>query len=407
MMQNKTIYWLWLRMIFGTDNIRLLGMLGSENNVRELYYALHDPDCGLLSDKERQRLKATSLEQAQNVLAHCEKNGIGIMTWEDALYPDRLRNIYNPPTVLFYRGDPTLLHRGMLLTCVGTRRPSDYSLRVATWLCTDLARCGVVIVSGCAMGLDSASHLAALEAGAPTIGVLGCGVDYDYPRDNRALRERIVQNGLLLSEYFPGVGSNAGHFPVRNRILAGISEAVLILEASHRSGSLITANCACEQGKSVFCVPPADVFDNRYSGVNNFLRDGAYPVFNYLDVLYAFYLKYPHKLKLYDDEDACRTQDSLLFRDETPKRRSAARRKKAEAPAEPVKVRLDIIPEEASEDERRVLEFLREGVQTSNEICCRLGLSFDEVSMLLLEMELNGWIVNTQRDLFSLPERGE
>lgn len=84
MMQNKTIYWLWLRMIFGTDNIRLLGMLGSENNVRELYYALHDPDCGLLSDKERQRLKATSLEQAQNVLAHCEKNGIGIMTWEDA-----------------------------------------------------------------------------------------------------------------------------------------------------------------------------------------------------------------------------------------------------------------------------------------------------------------------------------
>lgn len=402
MMYEQVVYWLWLKMIFGTDNIRILDMLGSENNVKELYYALHDPDCGLLSENERRRLRKTSLEQAQKVLTYCEKNGIGIMTWEDELYPDRLRNIYNPPCVLFYRGDPTLLHRGTLLTCVGTRRPSNYSLRVAAWLCTDLAKCGIILVSGCAVGLDSASHLAALEAGTPTIGVMGCGVDVDYPRDNRALRERIVQNGLLISEYFPGTEPIPRNFPMRNRILAGISEAVLVLEASSRSGSLITANCACEQGKNVFCVPPADVFDPRYSGVNNFLRDGAYPVFNYLDVLYAFYLKYPHKLTMYDDEDACRTQDSLLFSEETPKRRPA-RRKKAETPAPAAAEPAGVIPAEATEYERRVLEFLQEGVQTTNEICHHLGLSFDEVSLLLLDMDLKGWIVNTQRDLFSLP----
>lgn len=402
MEKDPRVYWLWLVMVFGVANKKLPEILQNTESVRELYYALHDPDCGLLNDKERSRLRKTSLEQAQQVLAYCEKNGIGIMTRDDEIYPDSLRHIYNPPCVLFYRGDPSLLHRGMLLTAVGTRRPSEYSRKVADWLCTDLARCNVIICSGCAVGLDAAAHWAAVRQETPTIGVLGCGVDFDYPHENRELKERIVKNGLLLSEYFPGTQPYGSHFPVRNRILAGISEAVLVLEAGAQSGSLITANLACEQGKSVFCVPPADLFDKRYSGVAGFLRDGAYPVFSYLDVLYAFYLKYPHKLSLYDEEETSRTQDSLLFAGEKPerpqRRARAAVRTGTEETAEAFE-----IPENATEEQRRILAFLKDGGQSVNAVCVMLDMSFEETSMLMMEMEMEGWIVNTERDFFTLP----
>lgn len=403
---NPVVYWLWLEMVFGVANAKLPEIMKGVESVRELYYALHDPDCGLLTDKERQRLRKTSLEQAQKVLAYCEENGIGIMTWDDEIYPDSLRNIYNPPYVLFYRGDPTLLHRGMLLTAVGTRRPSAYSCRVAEKLCAELAGCNVIICSGCAVGLDAVSHWAAIRQNAPTIGVLGCGVDYDYPRENREMKERIVQNGLLISEYFPGTQPLPAHFPVRNRILAGISEAVLVLEASARSGALITANLACEQGKSVFCVPPADLFDARYNGVHNFLRDGAYPVFNYLDVVYAFYMKYPHMLSLYDAEEDSRTQDSLLFAEEKPQKRS--RRTRAAAvpagtPEEPQK-KPYVFPDEANDRHRRILVLLQNGEQNVNTICVMLGLSFEEASELIVDMEMNGWIARSDRDMFRLPD---
>ncbi len=404
---NAVVYWLWLVMVFGVGNARLMELIRNTESVRELYYMLHDPDCGLLSDKDRAKVTKTQLSQAQAVHEYCEKNGIGIMTFEDAAYPDSLRNIYNPPCVLFYRGDVSLLHRGMLLTVVGTRKPSQYSLKVANWLCEDLAKCSIIICSGCAVGLDAASHWAAIRQNQPTVAVLGCGVDYDYPRENRELKERIVQNGLLLSEYFPGAQPLPAHFPVRNRILAGISEAVLVIEAGARSGSLITANFACEQGKSVFCVPPADLFDQRYSGVMTFLRDGAYPVFNHLDVLYAYYLKYPHRITHYEDTDATRAEDSLLFggkpeRAERPRPAKRRTQQAAAVPEETAEPKPFEIPEEAGEEQRRILELLREGAQTVNAICCMLGLSFEETSMLIMEMEMLGWIVNTQRDLYAL-----
>ena len=403
MEKHPVVYWLWLEMIFGVANPKLHEILTMVDSPRELYYALHDPDCGLLSDRERQRLRSTSLEQAENVLTYCEKNGIGIMTWEDEIYPDSLRHIYNPPCVLFYRGDPSLLHRGTLLTVVGTRRPSDYSRKVADWLCTDLARCNIILCSGCAVGLDAAAHWAAIRQETPTIGVMGCGVDYDYPKENREMKERIVRNGLLISEYFPGTQPIGAHFPVRNRILAGISEATLVLEAGQRSGYLITARLACEQGKSVLCVPPADLFDPRYSGVAGYLRDGAYPVFNHLDVLYVFYMKYPHTLLNYDDTDASRTLDSLVFAEEPVQKRpkKAKASEKKEAPAEPEPY---TIPAEANDAQRRVLEFLKDGGQTINAICMMLGMDFAETSVLMMDLDLAGWVVNTERDTYTLPD---
>ena len=217
------------------------------------------------------------------------------------------------------------------------------------------------------------------------------------------MKERIVRNGLLISEYFPGTQPIGAHFPVRNRILAGISEATLVLEAGQRSGSLITARLACEQGKSVLCVPPADLFDPRYSGVAGYLRDGAYPVFNHLDVLYVFYMKYPHTLLNYDDTDASRTLDSLVFAEEPVQKRpkKAKASEKKEAPAEPEPY---TIPAEANDAQRRVLEFLKDGGQTINAICMMLGMDFAETSVLMMDLDLAGWVVNTERDTYTLPD---
>ncbi|MBQ2264861.1 MAG: DNA-processing protein DprA [Oscillospiraceae bacterium] len=408
MEQDNTKYWLWLVMVLGTANAKTLEIVQMHSTPKELYYVLHDPDCSLLAEKERLKVRKIRLEQAESVMAHCEKNGIGIMTWESELYPESLRHIFNPPLVLFYKGDPSILNGSMILTVVGTRRPSEYSMRVANWLCRDLARCNIVLASGCAVGLDAAAHRAAIEAGTPTIGVLGCGVDYDYPRENREMKQKIVQNGLLLSEYFPGTQPFPANFPVRNRILAGISEATLVLEAGARSGSLITANLACEQGKQVFCVPPADLFDARYSGVAGFLRDGAYPVFNYLDILYTYYLRYPHKLTMYDEEDATRTQDSLIFDEGKPasvKKAPARRTVKSVPVAEPEPQPESIEPPDWMHEEHlKILRMLAEGTQNINDICTMLGKGFQETSVVTLELELQGYIVDIDRSRFELTD---
>lgn len=419
---ESTAYWLWLVMVYGVASARILPAVEQFSGPQELFYALHDPDCTLIEDRERRRIAQTSLQQAKDVMAFCEKNGIGIITWESEIYPTLLRQIYAPPTVLFYKGRPEVLARGMTLGVVGTRRPSDYSRKTGEWLCRDLARCGLVIVSGCALGLDAVAHKAAVDEGKPTIAVLGCGVDYDYPRENRALKAEIVKDGLLLSEYFPGSQPYPSNFPTRNRILSGLSESVLVLEAGAKSGSIITANIACEQGRQVFCVPPHDLFDKRYSGVYNFLRDGAYPVFNYTDVLYNYYLKYPHKLAAFDSADDSRSQDSLLFAEETPKparRKSPVKRKrrtdaaaspKADAPADPAPPKTSktsdspAIPAEADADQRRVLERLAKSECTVNGLCVELGFRFEQISVLIMEMEMLGWIVNTGRDRYALSQ---
>ncbi len=415
---EATKYWLWLVMVLGPANVRTQEIVRICNTPKEAYFVLHDPDCTLLNEKERQNVRRVRLEQAEGVMQFCEKNGIGIMTWDSDLYPESLQHIYNPPMVLFYKGDPSILHNSMMLTVVGTRNPSPYSKKVADWLCHDLARCGIVLASGCAVGLDAAAHQAAIDENTPTVGVLGCGIDYDYPKENRALKQKILENGLLLTEYFPGTPPHGYHFPVRNRILAGISEAVLVLEAGAKSGALITANHACEGGKSVFCVPPHDLFDPRYAGVVNFLRDGAYPVFNYLDIVYTYYLEYPHKLAMYDETAVSRTQDSLIFEKEDGKKPAKASVRKSannDKPPEKRMVRAAVIPQEepkmdAPETDltpvqEQIISLLGKGGLNVNGICEALEMEFQDVTMRLMELEMAGLILNTQGDVFELAKR--
>ncbi len=410
-MEDMTKYWVWLVMVMGVANPKTMELVEQAESLKELYYEMHDPDCTLLTEAERLSVRRVTLEQSVKEMKRCEERGIGIMTWDSELYPDVLRHIYNPPALLFYKGDPYLLDDQMILTVVGTRNPSQYSLKVANWICSDLAKCNVILASGCAVGIDAAAHKAALAQGQPTIGVLGCGVDYDYPRENAAMKAQMLENGLLLSEYFPGTAPKPHHFPTRNRILSGISEGVLVVEAGMKSGALITANLACEQGKQVFCIPPANILDARYSGVINFLRDGAYPAFNYLDIVYTYYLQYPHRIVLYDEEALSRTVDSQVFSEAQPvKKASAGRRPPREkaAPVQETKPQKTVEPDPdfvMSPMQESIMEFLRKKKEvTCNELCEYLDCSFAVISCAIMDLRMQGLILNDDRDVYKIVE---
>ncbi len=191
----------------------------------------------------------------------------------DVRFPTALAAIHDPPPTLWIKGDPDAL-RAPSVAIVGSRAASPYALEVARRLGADLARRNVTVVSGMARGVDSAAHRGALEGGGITIAVFGCGVDVVYPREHRGLAERIVERGALVSEFPPGMPPLKSNFPQRNRIISGLSLAVVIVEAAERSGSLITADFALEQGRAVLAVP-GNVLGGRNYGAHALLRDGA------------------------------------------------------------------------------------------------------------------------------------
>ena len=208
---------------------------------------------------------------------------VKVLTCDSTAYPQRLKEIYDYPPVLYVRG--TLLPEDeCCLAVVGTRRATVYGRQVTEELVTDLARNGITIVSGLAKGIDSIAHRAALEAGARTIAVFGCGLDIVYPAENAKLAREIMEHGALISEYPLGTKPKADNFPRRNRIMSGLSLGVLVIEAGESSGALITANQALEQNREVFAVP-GSILSPASRGTNHLIQEGAKLVRNYVDIL--------------------------------------------------------------------------------------------------------------------------
>ena len=234
----------------------------------------------------------------------------------DPLFPERLRAIFDPPPALYLRGggDPELLGR-RAVAVVGARVCSPYGAQVARTLGRELAAAGLVVVSGLARGIDGEAHRGALEAGGLTVAVLGCGIDRDYPASHAQLSRRIEQEGLVVSEYESGVEPAPWRFPARNRIIAGLSEAVVVVEARERSGALISADFALDEGREVFAVP-GEITSSLSAGTNALLRLGATPLTSPADVLDALGIERPDPVSAVDVSPAA-TQLLALVR-ETP-----------------------------------------------------------------------------------------
>lgn len=222
-------------------------------------------------------------EQVRSPLTNVEPLRDQVITLIDDDYPPLLKEIPDPPLALHFRGDRTLLAR-TAIAMVGSRRASPYGVNVATHLARQLVSAGVVIVSGLARGIDAAAHCAALDGGGTTIAVLGTGIDVIYPRSNHRLFRRIAGHGLILSEFPPGAPPKPEHFPIRNRLISGLSKGTVIVEATRRSGSLITARMAAEQNRDVFAVP-GSIFSPGSEGPHRLVQYGAKLVHDANDVL--------------------------------------------------------------------------------------------------------------------------
>lgn len=209
--------------------------------------------------------------------------GIQVLTWEDPAYPERLRNITQSPFVIYLKGDLTE-EDIWSVAVVGTRRFSPYGQQVTELMTRTLAEQGITIISGLARGIDGIAHKQALDAGGRTLAVLGSGLDQIYPPEHRGLAERISRQGGLISDYPPGTPPDGSNFPPRNRIISALSKAVLVIEAGQKSGALITANYAAEQGKDVFAVP-GKITAPLSKGTNQLIKLGAHPLLESQDVL--------------------------------------------------------------------------------------------------------------------------
>ena len=225
---------------------------------------------------------AAARRRADRSLAQAAALGIQVISWTAPRFSTRLATIPDPPPVLWLRGRPAALDT-LSIAVVGSRAASPYALEVAGWLGSKLAGCGVTVISGLARGVDSAAHRGALTAGR-TVAVLGSSVEIVYPPEHADLAEAVMQDGALVSEFPPGTGPRREHSPQRNRIISGLAEAVVVVEASARSGSLITARCALDQGRDVMAVP-GTVFGGRNRGSHALLKDGAKVVEHVDDIL--------------------------------------------------------------------------------------------------------------------------
>lgn len=262
---------------FRADSLQaILGRFGTAEAVYDQF--LLDGGACLkewLSPQQKELLQKQAVPDAMHdMMVTMHREQIGIVAMDDYGFPDTLRDLSDPPPLLFYRGDLDCLMR-RCVTMVGSRSPSPNALEAARTIARDLSAHGVSIVSGLAHGIDTAAHTGCLEGGSPTVAVMGCGLDIEYPARNHDLKEQIVRTGgVILSEYPPGCPALSWHFPVRNRILSGLSKAVVLVEAKIRSGSMTTIHHALNQGKEVFAYP-GNIGSEWAEGTHQLLREGA------------------------------------------------------------------------------------------------------------------------------------
>ena len=302
-------YWVWLAECRGVSNQARLALLRHFGSPEDVFYA----DTGeiLLTEgitrEQAKALEDHKLNKADKILADCQRLGLRILTIQDAEYPGRLQNIYDPPCLLYVKGRLPAIDEEAAVAVAGTRDCTPYGVACAEKLGYGLASGGAVVVSGLAKGIDAAASRGALRAGGVTVGVVGNGLDVHYPYESRYLYEDIAAAGALLSEYPPGTEPAGNHFPARNRIISGLSLATLVVEAPERSGALITAETALEQGRDVFAVPgPIDAPTSV--GCNRLIRDGAGLVSDAWDILREYAGRFPEKLK----QEEAREQPAVL-----------------------------------------------------------------------------------------------
>ena len=380
-------YWVWLAELPGLKGPSRLALLRHFGSPEDIFFA--DREELLLAEDvppgQAELALNRDLSAADRILADCQRLGQRILTIQDAEYPQRLRNIFDPPLVLYVKGRMPAVDEEAAIAVVGTRECTPYGVASAERLSQELAASGAVVVTGLAKGVDAAAARGALRAGGTVVGVTGNGLDVYYPWESRDLYDDVAAAGVLLSEYPPGSEPEKHHFPARNRIMSGLSVAALVVEAPERSGALITARLALEQGREVYAVPgPIDAPDSV--GCNRLIRDGAGLAAEGWDILRDFQERFPEKL---------RPAGKLPAWTPLPTRRRAEPRRKPEPAPEPEKApALRAVSREGlTDDQIALLGVLEpEGPIQVDDLIESTGIPARRVSSALTMLEIDGCV---------------
>ncbi len=389
---NYDLYWIWMSCGLGAGASCLDLVSYYEWNPQEIYGSSFNEIFSLdvLTKRQVEKLKSFSLDDAQKILDTVKSKGWKVVTPSSEYYPHNLITLQDLPLVLYVEGDETVLTNDLSVSVVGARKASDYGTSVARALSSALSEKGFTIVSGGALGIDSAAHQGALDEKGKTICVLGCGLGTNYLMDNKPLRDEIVKNGALVTEFPPFTPASRTTFPLRNRIISGMTLGTIVVEAGERSGSLITARCALEQGRDVFAVP-GDLVSSSFLGTNNLIRNGATPVFSPNDILESYYFRYHSKFKdkeRFADDEIIRRAQKYLTNQETQEP-EAEERQKVVTVVEPVKKEA---PNYLTENAKRVYDFIGNQPIHIDEIINKSGLTTEKTLSAITELEIYGLV---------------
>lgn len=367
------LYWLWLTVGKQIRHSKIKLLLDEFESIESIYSFKSFNNIKYLSERERGQLADKDLQKANHVLETIFRLQAKIIVYDDENYPSILKNISDPPYVLYIQGKVPELDKVLTIGVVGTRRPTDFGIKVTERFCYHLAKEGAVTVSGLALGIDAASAWATIQTGGIAVAVLGNGIDIVYPHENAELYSALAERGCIMTEYPPSTPPIGSHFPARNRIIAGLSRGVLVTEAPKKSGSLITARFAMENNRDVFAVP-RNISNVNLLGTNIIIQEGAKLVNRPEDILceYPYFEKVP---PVKSDAVPIRTK-------EAPKKQE---------------IKFDGL----TEREKPIAELLLKHEMQIDELARALKIPVSEISVRLTMLEMKG-IVKKLGNQYSL-----
>lgn len=395
---DERLYWLWLQYVFKPGAVTR--PFADKYPSAKAFYEAGEQEWKKFFSRHKScfaRATKKSPEDFSETVSFCDKHRLKIVTPESPYYPQNLLSIDDYPLVLFVRGDYECLNSPVSIGVIGSRTPSVYGIRSAREITASLSEKGALIVSGGALGIDSVAHKSALEAGGKTVLVMGCGHGNGYLPENAELRKAVTKQGAVISEYAPFTGVTPATFPRRNRIISGLSKAIVIIEAADRSGTFSTANHAKRQGRELF-VLPGDIESGNFEGSNQLITEGATAVFSGEDVL--------RKCDLFDGEHKHKTEkngevfiDIEIKSDEGKKRRTKKEKKpeksvKKEKTQEKIEIIPKNLPEGISKNAEIVYNIMSDGANELDEITRKSALEIRHVLVALTELEMLGYVAN-------------
>ncbi len=421
-MSSDLLYWVWLAERLGPASRRLTGLLARFDSAYDIYRAEPEEITGFDSDgnEKLHRLEDKNLDNACKTVEYCKRLGVEIIAYDSKEYPARLRKLQDPPAVLYVRGRMPRLDERVCIAVVGTRTMSEYGKTSAYKISYELAAAGAVVVSGMAKGVDGMAACGALSGKGETVAVLGCGVDRAYPASHKRLMDKIISGGCVISEYPPHTEPFGYHFPMRNRLISGMCNGTLVIEADEQSGALITARDAIIQGRDIYALP-GNIDAPGSQGTNRLIHEGATQVRSASDILENYRELYSDTLDFERLEKAKKRSDytrltamlyglSYIEKEETEppardlsanakenkkpdKKELTAAQNEPDIPAAPKENKNGALISALDEKTRAVFDAVPEGRDIRPEALTSTGLSVPQIMAALTVLEIKGLVM--------------